>query len=208
MADIAELKYDIEPLEKPKRKRLTPEERLAKLQEQVQAAAQRALNRRTATHKAQEEKKAQKKADRNTSKKGLHNQIRAAVLERAQQQGISMSANDVKIPGVAAKMNAVDKYYQAAKKHYYTRTKKPSSIMRLAVEQAQQDGIPVEYLKKTVRNKTVNDLIKQARARMEKNTVKKKKSSMYERFLQFATDLGLSEKEMKSAICVRKKVAK
>ena len=203
-------KVAIEPVVAPKgkKKRLTVEERIADIAQKAEAAAKKARNRVEATAAKRQAKKAANKATRNTTKKQSRNALAAAVMNMARNQGVSLVAEDVKIPGVGAKMNHIRKYFDAAKKRYYTRTKKPSSIRREALQLAVEQGIPEVYVKATTRNKSVQNILERARKRYDKNTAKKSKHSMRDQFLAFAEQLGLTEKQMVSTVCVRKKAEK
>ncbi len=193
---------------KGKKKRLTAEERIADIREKAEAAAKKARNRVEATAAKRQAKKVANKATRNTTKKQSRNTLAAAVMNMARNSGVSLLAEDVKIPGVGAKMNHIRKYFDAAKKHYYTRTKKPSSIRRQALQIAVDQGIPEVYVKATTRNKSVENILERARKRYDKNTAKKAKHSFRDQFLEFAKQLGLTEKQMVSTVCVRKKAEK
>ena len=193
---------------KGKKKRLTAEEQIAKIQEKAEAAAKKARNRVEATAAKRHAKKTANKATRNTTKKQSRNALAGAVMNMARNQGVSLVPDDVKIPGVGAKLNHIAKYFDAAKKRYYTRTKKPSSIRRRALQLAAERGIPEVHVKATTRNKSVENILERAQKRYAKNTAKHTKHSFRDQFLAFAQQLGLSEKEMVSTVCVRKKAEK
>jgi hypothetical protein len=193
---------------KPKRKRMTAEEKLEKMKANIEAAAKKAANKKAATLKKRENEKAVRREKRDTQKKTLREGITNAVLRRASNVGLSISKNDVKIPGVGAKLNNayIDKYFAAAKKRYYARTKKPSSIGREAERAAANEGIPLQYLKLTTRTKTMKDVLNAARKRYMKNTAKMNKSSKRAAMLRrLEEEFGVNEKDAMKIICVRKK---
>ena len=201
-------KYDVHVAEvkpKEKRKRLTAEEKLMAAEEKIRAAAAKAEERARATQAKKNAKKAADRATRNTAKKALRDQLFAAVMNRAADNQLSFKAEHVKIPAVAA--NNVDKYYQAAKKRYYAKhpTKK-SSIHRLAIDAAQEQGIPEQYVKKTTRNKTVNAMIAAAKKRYNKNTEKRDKTGRRAAIMSMIQEkFSLNETDAMKVICVRKK---
>ena len=216
MADVGDEKHSEPPgmieqvvAPKEKKKRLTPAERIAAIQKKANNAAQKARNRVATTAAKKNAKRTAAKSVAANTKKAKHNAIANAIRRKANNEGFSFTSNDIKIPTVAAKLNAVDKYFQAAKKRYYARTKKPTSIRRQALQIAQEQGIPEEYLKQTTRNKSAQEIIQRALKKMGKNTTKRAKSGHRAAILAYAEQsLGLNEKDTISAVCVRKKVEK
>lgn len=186
--------------EKPKRKRLTAEERMEALKAKMNAAAKKAAMKAAAM--------AERRDAAKTKKMALRNQLVDAVMNRAATNQVSLIRENVKIPAVAAKMNQVEKYYQAAKKRYYTRTKKPSPILHEAQRLAEAEGIPAAYIKQTTRNKTAQNILTAARKRYNKNTAKMAKTGKRAAILATILDQhGLDETAVMKMICVRKKAA-
>jgi hypothetical protein len=198
----------VAPAAPAKKKRMTTEERLAKLQANIQAkaekAAQRARNtaaRRTAKIEKEKEKKAKERG-------ALANTLRNQISRMASNQQLSLTANNVKIPSKGAKAEHLQKYFNAAKARYYKRTKKASSFQRRALEAAVDQGLNAKYLK-FGRNKNIAKILEKAQARRVKNTAKASKAEKRAAILAMAeANMGLSEKELMSIVCVRKKVEK
>lgn len=194
-----------------KKKRMTPEERLAKLQEKIQAkvakAEQRARNvtvRRTAKAEAKKAEKAKKADERGV----LANTLRNQIARMAANHHLSLTANNVKIPSKGAKAEHLQKYFDAAKARYYKRTKKASSLQRRALDAAVAQGINAKYVK-FGRSKNIAEILKKAEERRLKNTAKASKAEKRMAVLAMAEQqMGLSEKELMSIVCVRKKVEK
>jgi hypothetical protein len=198
----------VAPAPAGKKKRMTTEERLAKLQANIQAkaekAAQRAQNavaRRTAKAEA-------KKADKAVARGAVANTLRNEIARMATNAHLSLTANNVKIPSKGAKAELLQKYFNAAKARYYKRTKKASSLQRRALEAAAAHGLNAKYVK-FGRNKNIGAILQKADARRVKNTAKASKGAQRAAILAMADErMGLNEKELMSIVCVRKKVEK
>lgn len=202
---------DVENKPKPKRKRLTAEEKAAADKRKYNEIAARAAQRSKNAQARRNAKKATTKATRNAERATLRNRLAASVMDLAQQRGVSLTSENVKIPKVGIKENKLEDYYLAAKKRYYTRTKKPTSIRLQAMEQADQEGIPREYVKQTARTKTVGEILNAARKRYGKITEKQKKTgtraAIMSMIMSQYPDLTTEEAVMK-VVCVRKKADK
>jgi len=192
----------------PKKKRLTAEERLAKLQANIQAKANRAAQRARNTAARRAAKVNERKATKAKERGDLANTLRRQINQMAANAHLSLTANNVKIPSKGAKADHLQKYFNAAKARYYKRTKKASSFQRRVLSAARNQGINEKYIK-FGRNKTINAVLKKAEGRRAKNTAKASKSEKRAAILEMAAQqMGLDEKGLMSIVCVRKKAEK
>lgn len=207
MAD-EDQKIDVAAAPKPKRKRLTVEERMEKLQANIQAKAERAAQRARNTAARRAAKVNEKKTIKAKERGELADVLRRQINQMAANAQLSLTAANVKIPSKGAKADHLQKYFNAAKARYYKRTKKASSFQRHVLSAARNQGINQKYIK-FGRNKTINAILKKATERKAKNTAKASKSEKRVAILEMAAQqMGLNEKDLMSIVCVRKKVEK
>lgn len=191
-----------------KKKRMTTEERLAKLQANVQAKAEKAAQRARNAEARRTAKAEAKKAEKAVARGAVTNTLRNQIARMAANAHLSLTANNVKIPSKGAKAELLQKYFNAAKARYYKRTKKASSLQRRALEAAAAQGLNAKYVK-FGRNKNIGAILQKAEARRVKNTAKASKTEKRAAILAMAeANMGLGEKELMSIVCVRKKVEK
>lgn len=207
MADQEEKKMDVVAA-LAKKKRLTPEERLTKLKEEIQSKADKAAQRARNTQARRTQKADLKKAASASERSKVADTMRNQIARMAANAQLSLSATNVKIPSKGAKADHLQKYFNAAKARYYKRTKKASSFQRRALEAAQEKGINAKYVK-IGRNKNIQDILQKAEIRKSKNTAKASKGEKRVAVLALAEqNFGLNEKELMSIVCVRKKAEK
>lgn len=208
MADEDQKMNVVQPPGAVKKKRLTAEERLAKLQANIQAKADRAAQRARNTAARRDAKKATKKAEKAKERGDLADVLRQRIDQMAANAQLSLTANNVKIPSKGAKAEHLQKYFDAAKARYYKRTKKASSFQRRVLDEAAAQGLNAKYIKMG-RTKNMAEILKKAKDRQLKNTAKATKSETRAAVLAMAEQqFGLNEKELMSVVCVRKKAEK
>lgn len=206
--DVEEHKDSIEQV-KPKRKRLTAEEKKAKEEANVKARANRAASKARETVARRQAKANAKKAESKASRNVTRRDIKDRLVNMAAHAQLSISENDMKVPEKGAKMNQLQKYFNAAKSRYYKRTKKASSFQRQVLEAAAAEQLDPKYVKFYTRERNVSKLLEKARERKMKNTAKMTKGQKRAEIIQYAQDsLGMSEKDFMSIVCVRKKAEK
>lgn len=191
-----------------KKKRMTAEERLAKVQANINAKALNARERAKNTLARRTAKANAKKAHKAANRGVTVNALRSEIERMAANAHLSMAPSNIKIPSKGAKADHLQKYFNAAKARYYKRSKKASSFQRHVLDSALAQGINSKYIK-FGRNKNIQEILKKAEGRRAKNTAKASKSEKRASILALVEQqMGLGEKEVMSLVCVRKKAEK
>jgi len=146
-----------------------------------------------------------KKGDATVKKTAKKDLFRARVRAAAAANGIQLLNEDIKISASASNAT-LQQIVNASKKRYYARQKMASPFEAQVLQAAQEQGINQKYVKFLRSHKTMDEVLKAARTRQNKNTAKTSKSSLRERILAQAFDtFQADEKAVRSAICVRPK---
>jgi len=185
--------------EREEKRRSELEKKLRNSSNARRAKAEKALANRT-------EKLARKKAEAAVARAALRGTLRNRVLAAAREEIANLNDKYVHIPEKGAAESRFNKYVNAAKRKYYKNTKKINPAQMAMRQRLLNEGINEKYIKFGPRFKNYNAVLAAARKRANKNGSKTQKGQRREQILAFAQDtLGLDEKAVRSAICVKQK---
>jgi hypothetical protein len=182
-----------------KKRRENFETKLKQAANKRRARAEKALANRTAKRQRNKNKLAESRA---TLRATLH----ARVLAKAREEAVSLANEDIKIPEKGAAESKFQTYVNAAKKRFYKRTKRMTPAQQAMMQRLANNGINAKYVKFGSRYKTYENVLKAAQKRANKNGSKTQKSQKREQILAYAqASLGMDEKAVRSAICIKQK---
>ena len=182
-----------------------PKRTLEQIAANAVATAQRKMDERVAKAIAAEKKRQEKKKDRAADRNVARQTVKNRALSAARATGLPFTNEDLKVPQKGAKLEKIGDYIRAAKTRYYKRTKLPDSITRAAIELAQQEGINVKHVKRTVKAKNVNAILEAARKKMGKTTGKTQRIQRRNEIIHHVmAQFGIANaKEVQKVVCYR-----
>jgi hypothetical protein len=136
----------------------------------------------------------------------LRGTLRNRVLAAAREEIADLNEKYVVIPEKGVAESRFQKYVNATKKRYYKNTKKLNPGQLDIKQRLLNAGINEKYIKIGARFKNYNSALAAARKRINKNSGKTQKSQHRSAILDFAQQsLGLDEKAVRSAVCIKQK---
>lgn len=185
--------------EKEEKRRKEFEEKLQKASNARRKKAEEALRVRT-------QKLNQKKANAAVKREELRGTLRSRVLAAAREEIANLNEKYVAIPEKGVAESRFQKYVNATKARYYKNTKKLNPKQLNIKQRLLNAGINEKYIKLGARFKNYNSAFAAASKRAGKNTGRTQKAQHRHTILEFAQDkLGLDEKAVRSAICIKQK---
>jgi len=185
--------------QKERERREKFDQKLRNASEARRKKAEKALANRTA-------KLNKKRANAEEKRAVLRGTLRNRVLAAAREEIADLNEKYVIIPEKGVAESRFQKYVNATKKRYYKNTKKLNPSQLGIKQRLLNAGINEKYIKIGARFKNYNSALAAAKKRMNKNSGKTLKSQHRSAILEFAQQsLGLDEKAVRSAICIKQK---